>query len=59
MMEIHLMKATSAPWLLEFSDFKADNGTAEGLGDSLFPEGKDGISRHILIEQNSTQHLRM
>lgn len=53
------MKATSAPWLLEFSDFKVDNGTAERLGDSLFPEGKDGISRHILIEQNSTQHLRM
>lgn len=34
-MEIHLMKATSAPWLLQFPDFKADNGTAEGLGDSF------------------------
>lgn len=47
MMEIHLMKATSAPWLLEFPDFKADDGMAEGLGYSLFPEGKNGISRHI------------
>lgn len=58
-MEIHLMKAMSASWLLEFPDFKADNGMAEGLGDSLFPKGKDDISRHILIEQNSTRHERM
>lgn len=59
MMEIHLIKATSAPWLLEFPDFKADDGMAEGPGDSLFPEGKDGISRHILIEQNSTWNVHM